>query len=97
MNQKNVKSVFLIGPNYAAGKDMLAGVASTFKGKVVGHKGRRSARGLASSPAASAWAGCSSITIAPPLEPRHKSNTKVVTAAPAPRAGSDKLAGQPRI
>jgi branched-chain amino acid transport system substrate-binding protein len=36
MNQKGVKSVFLIGPNYAAGKDMLAGVASTFKGKVLG-------------------------------------------------------------
>jgi branched-chain amino acid transport system substrate-binding protein len=36
MNQKGVKSVFLIGPNYAAGKDMLAGVASTFKGKIVG-------------------------------------------------------------
>ncbi len=36
MNQKGVKSVYLIGPNYAAGKDMLAGVASTFKGKVVG-------------------------------------------------------------
>src|SRR5437879_1886974 len=30
------KSVFLIGPNYAAGKDMLAGVKSTFKGQVVG-------------------------------------------------------------
>jgi branched-chain amino acid transport system substrate-binding protein len=36
MNSKGIKSVFLIGPNYAAGKDMLAGVASTFKGKVVG-------------------------------------------------------------
>ena len=36
MNEKGVKSVFLIGPNYAAGKDMLAGVASTFKGKIVG-------------------------------------------------------------
>jgi branched-chain amino acid transport system substrate-binding protein len=36
MNQKDVKSVYLIGPNYAAGKDMLAGVAATFKGKVVG-------------------------------------------------------------
>ena len=36
MNQKGVKSVYLIGPNYAAGKDMLQGVASTFKGKVVG-------------------------------------------------------------
>jgi branched-chain amino acid transport system substrate-binding protein len=36
MNQKGVKSVYLIGPNYAAGKDMLAGVASTYKGKIVG-------------------------------------------------------------
>jgi branched-chain amino acid transport system substrate-binding protein len=36
MNQKGVKSVYLIGPNYAAGKDMLAGVAATFKGKVLG-------------------------------------------------------------
>lgn len=36
MNQKGVKTVYLIGPNYAAGKDMLQGVASTFKGKVVG-------------------------------------------------------------
>jgi len=38
MNTKGVKSVFLIGPNYAAGKDMLAGVAATFKGKVVGQE-----------------------------------------------------------
>ena len=38
MNQKGVKSVFLIGPNYAAGKDMLAGVASTCKGKVLGQE-----------------------------------------------------------
>jgi branched-chain amino acid transport system substrate-binding protein len=38
MNQKNVKSVFLIGPNYAAGKDMLAGVKSTFKGEVKGEE-----------------------------------------------------------
>jgi branched-chain amino acid transport system substrate-binding protein len=36
MNQKGVTSVYLIGPNYAAGKDMLAGAASTFKGKVLG-------------------------------------------------------------
>jgi branched-chain amino acid transport system substrate-binding protein len=35
MNQKGVQSVFLIGPNYAAGKDMLTGVRTTFKGKVV--------------------------------------------------------------
>ena len=38
MNQKGVKSAFLIGPNYAAGKDMLAGVQSTFKGKIVGQE-----------------------------------------------------------
>jgi branched-chain amino acid transport system substrate-binding protein len=38
MNQKGVKTAFLIGPNYAAGKDMLAGVGSTFKGKVIGQE-----------------------------------------------------------
>jgi branched-chain amino acid transport system substrate-binding protein len=38
MNQKGVKSVYLIGPNYAAGRDMLAGVKSTFKGEVVGEE-----------------------------------------------------------
>ncbi len=38
MNQKGVKTAFLIGPNYAAGKDMLAGVKSTFKGQVVGEE-----------------------------------------------------------
>ena len=38
MNQKGVKSVYLIGPNYAAGKDMLAGVKSTFKGEVLGEE-----------------------------------------------------------
>ena len=32
MNQKGIKTAFLIGPNYAAGKDMLEGVAATFKG-----------------------------------------------------------------
>src|SRR5437879_1974303 len=34
MNQKGVKSAFLIGPNYAAGKDMLTGVRATYKGRV---------------------------------------------------------------
>jgi branched-chain amino acid transport system substrate-binding protein len=38
MNQKGVKTAFLIGPNYAAGKDMLEGVASTYKGKIVGRE-----------------------------------------------------------
>ena len=38
MNQKDVKSVFLIGPNYAAGKDMLDGVEASFKGQIVGRE-----------------------------------------------------------
>jgi branched-chain amino acid transport system substrate-binding protein len=38
MNQKGVKSVFLIGPNYAAGKDRLAGFKTTFKGEVLGEE-----------------------------------------------------------
>ena len=38
MNQKGVKSVFLIGPNYAAGKDMLAGLKMTYKGQVLGEE-----------------------------------------------------------
>jgi SAM-dependent methyltransferase len=38
MNQKEVKSAFLIGPNYAAGKDMLAGMQMTFKGQIVGQE-----------------------------------------------------------
>jgi branched-chain amino acid transport system substrate-binding protein len=38
MNANAVKSVFLIGPNYAAGKDMLAGLKSTFKGEVKGEE-----------------------------------------------------------
>ncbi|MCC6780291.1 MAG: ABC transporter substrate-binding protein [Hyphomicrobiales bacterium] len=38
MNQKGVKSAFLIGPNYAAGKDMLEGVRSTFKGQILGQE-----------------------------------------------------------
>jgi branched-chain amino acid transport system substrate-binding protein len=38
MNQKGVKTAFLIGPNYAAGKDMLAGVTSSFKGKIIGQE-----------------------------------------------------------
>src|SRR2546421_8975691 len=38
MNQKGVKTAFLMGPNYAAGKDMLEGVKATFKGQVVGQE-----------------------------------------------------------
>jgi branched-chain amino acid transport system substrate-binding protein len=38
MNQKGVKTAFLIGPNYAAGKDMLEGVEQTFKGQIIGRE-----------------------------------------------------------
>src|SRR6516225_3869940 len=38
MNDKGVKTAFLIGPNYAAGKDMLNGVQTTFKGQIVGQE-----------------------------------------------------------
>jgi branched-chain amino acid transport system substrate-binding protein len=38
MNQKGVKTAFLLGPNYAAGKDMLNGVQTTFKGQIVGQE-----------------------------------------------------------
>jgi ABC transporter len=36
MTQKAVGNAYLIGPNYAAGNDMMARAKSTFKGKVVG-------------------------------------------------------------
>jgi branched-chain amino acid transport system substrate-binding protein len=36
LNGRGVKSLYVIAPNYAAGKDMVAGVERTFKGKVVG-------------------------------------------------------------
>ena len=35
-NQRAVKSVYLLAPNYQAGKDSLAGFKRTFKGQVVG-------------------------------------------------------------
>jgi branched-chain amino acid transport system substrate-binding protein len=38
MNQKGVKTAFLMGPNYAAGRDMLAGLKSTYKGQIVGEE-----------------------------------------------------------
>jgi branched-chain amino acid transport system substrate-binding protein len=38
MNQKGVKTAFLMGPNYAAGKDMLTGVRLTFKGQIIGEE-----------------------------------------------------------
>jgi branched-chain amino acid transport system substrate-binding protein len=38
MTQKGVKTAFLMGPNYAAGKDMLTGVRATFTGQIVGEE-----------------------------------------------------------
>ena len=36
MNQKGVKTAYLIAPNYAAGKDVIAGLKAQFKGQVLG-------------------------------------------------------------
>lgn len=36
LNQQGVKSLYIMAPNYAAGKDMVAGVERTFKGEIVG-------------------------------------------------------------
>src|SRR6185369_5415011 len=36
LNKKGVKKVYLMAPNYAAGKDMLQGVRRSFKGEVIG-------------------------------------------------------------
>ena len=36
LNTKGVKSLYVVGPNYAAGKDMIAGVKRTYKGKLLG-------------------------------------------------------------
>lgn len=36
LNRRGVKSLYIMVPNYAAGKNMVAGVTRTFKGRVVG-------------------------------------------------------------
>ncbi len=36
LTQQGVKSLYIMAPNYAAGKDMVAGTESTFEGEVVG-------------------------------------------------------------
>jgi branched-chain amino acid transport system substrate-binding protein len=36
LNQKGIKSLYVMAPNYAAGKNMVAGVERTFKGEVLG-------------------------------------------------------------
>jgi branched-chain amino acid transport system substrate-binding protein len=36
MNKKGIENVYLIGPNYAAGKENLGGLKAVFKGQVIG-------------------------------------------------------------
>lgn len=36
LNRRGVKSLYVVAPNYAAGRDMVNGLERTFKGKVVG-------------------------------------------------------------
>jgi len=36
LNSKGVKSLYVVAPNYVAGKDMVNGLKRTFKGKIVG-------------------------------------------------------------
>lgn len=36
LNQRGVKRLYILAPNYAAGKDMAAGVKKTFKGEIIG-------------------------------------------------------------
>ncbi len=36
LNKRGVKSIYIVAPNYAAGRDMVAGVERTFKGKILG-------------------------------------------------------------
>jgi branched-chain amino acid transport system substrate-binding protein len=38
MNEKGIKTVFAMAPNYAAGRDMVAGMKMTYTGKVVGEE-----------------------------------------------------------
>ena len=36
MNQKGVKTAYLLAPNYAAGKDVISGLKANFKGQILG-------------------------------------------------------------
>lgn len=36
LNKRGVKSLYIVAPNYAAGRDMVNGVTRTFKGKILG-------------------------------------------------------------
>ncbi|WP_373089025.1 ABC transporter substrate-binding protein [Sneathiella sp.] len=36
LNQRGIKNLYIMAPNYAAGKNMVSGVERTFKGKIIG-------------------------------------------------------------
>jgi len=38
LNRKGVKRLFVLAPNYVAGKEMVAGIKQTFKGEVIGEE-----------------------------------------------------------
>ena len=38
LNKRGIKKLFMLAPNYAAGKDMAVGVKKTFKGEIVGEE-----------------------------------------------------------
>jgi branched-chain amino acid transport system substrate-binding protein len=38
LNRKGVRTLFLLAPNYAAGKDILAGVKATYDGQIIGEE-----------------------------------------------------------
>jgi branched-chain amino acid transport system substrate-binding protein len=38
LNKRGIKRIYVLAPNYAAGKDMVAGVKSTFKGEIMGEE-----------------------------------------------------------
>ncbi len=38
LNKKGIKKLYVLAPNYAAGKDMAVGVKKTFKGEVIGEE-----------------------------------------------------------
>jgi branched-chain amino acid transport system substrate-binding protein len=38
LNRKGVRTLFLLAPNYAAGKDILAGVKATYGGQIIGEE-----------------------------------------------------------
>ena len=66
LNRKGVKSLYIMTPNYAAGKNMVAGVERTFKGEIVG-------KDMTKWPTQIDWAAAMSSAIPPRAPPRPRS------------------------